>query len=302
MGGGPSDGVGAPTVDGRERRTWKPIVRTGRLGARSSQVWFVSGVALLCGLSAAGAAPPERTGSDAAAAVADQGSIGDDRSAGGDAAKALQSLLATGPEGRQVMLPAPPPEIAQLIRRGNVSFTLYDPQRDPQEFAGITRFDLQYRYEATSRWTVRRAGSRRQLRIRPKFHRLNLEFRHEVLVPASVQGDGFFRHPLVQHELDHVRISTDPRLEALFQRWIDEDLQQLSVRLEPSQQPDDQLVRDQVEEAIKKTFQRLIDMARIRYDQLDRETDHGQRALPEGFLERIQRADASQSERRPAEG
>lgn len=288
--------------NGRERRAWAAIVgKTDSQGAKRLQTRVLPCVALLCCWAAAAAAPPERPVSDATSGVANRESGSDPLSAGGEPTDALQPLQATGPEGRPVVLPAPPPEIAQLIRRGDVSFTLYDPERDPQEFAGITRFDLQYRYEATSRWTVRRAGSRRQLRIRPKFHRLDLEFRHEVLVPASVQGDGFFGHPLVRHELDHVRVSTDPRLEALFQRWIKEDLQQLSIRLEPSQQPDDQLVRDQVEEAIQKIFQRLIDMVRIRYDQLDRETDHGQRALPEGFLDRIQRGDASPSERRPAQ-
>lgn len=184
-------------------------------------------------------------------------------------------------------LPAPPETARQWIEQGQVTFEFYDPQRFRRTYQGETRFDANYWTDSKIRWRLVRYPDRpAQLVIRPDLRKIELTVRHRVLLPISLAGDDFFSHPLVHHELDHVRISSDRRFLEWFRRTLREEL--AVIRLEPGEETDyTRLAEQTVKERSAAIFQRWMELIRIRYAELDRQTLHGMQPLVEGAIEKL---------------
>lgn len=181
-------------------------------------------------------------------------------------------------------LPPPPAELKRLIKSCEVSFRFYDAEESPRKFAGETYYSADYRYRVTSRWWVRSGPSGRELVIRPRLEQLSLSITHSITVPLSVQGDDFYSHPLVLHEFDHVRISSADRWEKWFRRRMEETMSTLRFPVKPGERPSERLVQKRVDLAAEQVFQQLIELIDLRYQELDRETQHGKRPLPDGYF------------------
>lgn len=83
---------------------------------------------------------------------------------------------------------------------------------------------------------------------------------------ARPDTETFWTNWLVLHELDHVRISSDPRHEELFKKLVSEKA--------PFQQSAKEYVQD--------AFGKVTSLVDIRYQELDRLTNHGMLDLPKG--------------------
>lgn len=172
-------------------------------------------------------------------------------------------------------LPAPPIEIAELLRRAGVKFT-YGAEEMPtgamptsgRRHDALTDYKLSYRYRTQDRAQV--AGSRQEIVTTFRAGTASLANKHVVWFRKLPEFETFWTNRLVLHELDHVRISSDPRLEERFR-------EQLAAVVLPAR-PASQIVRDRAEEC----FQRVSSLVAIRYHELDRLTIHGSRELPEG--------------------
>ncbi|MEO1527897.1 MAG: hypothetical protein AAFX06_20895 [Planctomycetota bacterium] len=187
-------------------------------------------------------------------------------------------------------LPEPPKEIARLIDSGEVTFaTGGEPQLDARGFpsginiVGETRFDSKYHYNSNAQWNVN--GSSVEIKVR--FRSLRLVTKHVVWLKEVPGPEAFWTDRVVLHEFDHVRISTDKRIESQFFK----EVRKLSSFVVPASRVvtngrvDNAKIQRAIRERVKESFERISDYVRIRYRELDRVTRHGLLPIPQNFDE-----------------
>lgn len=210
-------------------------------------------------------------------------------SLGGEANAASRSI-------KLAELPQPPPELATLIRTGEVELVsggrpMSQPNTMPLngQLAGETRFKFRYRYDSRARWTIQRnSGTRSKsdpiVRVNVRFRSIKLLATHQVWLRNVPQADNFWNDRVVQHEFDHVRISSDPRVAELFYGKA-KKLQTMEVLLSKVKGRDGRVDNRRVQQLIENRMQEVLntttDLVRIRYRELDRLTRHGLKPIPE---------------------
>ncbi|WP_413430900.1 hypothetical protein [Crateriforma spongiae] len=170
--------------------------------------------------------------------------------------------------------PEPPESLRTWIRSGNVSF-----YRGGTSFDGETIFKTDLNFRSQCRWRKQREQNRQVIRIDYRLTRLRVTLAHHIHLKRIPPKDHFWDSALVQHEFDHVRIST---LVANSKHLAD-DLKAASpiVRELPSGQRVTQAWVDQVvREHVQHRFHQMNELIQIRYDDLDRQTAHGRRPIP----------------------
>ena len=182
-------------------------------------------------------------------------------------------------------LPPVPAKLQGVIEAGAVSFVFYDARQIQRRFQGETRLLLTYSLQSQFQWRLtKRSSGREVLVIRPHFEDIQLKAAHKILLPVHLAGEDFFADRLVQHELDHVRISIDPRYQSLFQKWLSEDLRVIRQQCQPGDDYD-AVAQRAVDAEVDQRFQKILELIRIRYRELDRLTEHGAQATPAAFFE-----------------
>lgn len=177
-------------------------------------------------------------------------------------------------------LPTPSTSIESLIDRGRVTFH-YGPMDDPRmlgdqkSMAAETHYRIEFRFNTRLRWSVR--GQQIFVRLQ----RLDLQWQpvHRVWFRQPPDAETFWSNRLVRHELDHVWISSDPALEKLY-RDRAKAMEPFEGEIQPSEQPRAAAQRI-ANTALKELFEEVSSLARIRYQELDRQTRHGLDAVPE---------------------
>lgn len=184
-------------------------------------------------------------------------------------------------------LPAPPLAFEQLKKDGNVAFVFYDAAKFPRQYAGETRFRIDYQAESNFRWRlIRQANGQRSLVIRTGFSEPQFQIQHQILLPSTTADQQFYLQRLVRHEFDHVRVSADPRYRNLLAKWLKDDLKVVRVEIdgEYSKRELNSLASKAVKEQADQLFQKMLELIQIRYSELDRTTRHGTEALPDDFF------------------
>ncbi|QDV44954.1 hypothetical protein Enr13x_48260 [Stieleria neptunia] len=196
-------------------------------------------------------------------------------------------------------LPKATPEIATLIRRGTVRLiTGGQPTSDPtslplgRRLAGETRFTFRYRYDSRAQWQIegRRNNSalgQAMVTIRVRFRSIKLISSHDVWLRTPPTVDQFWDDRVVRHEFDHVRISSDPRIEKHFLDAVKE-LEVMRVPLSSvtgrSGTIENDKVQALIEAGMKQALNNTTDYVSIRYRELDRLTQHGMLPLPDDVV------------------
>ncbi len=196
-------------------------------------------------------------------------------------------------------LPDPPGSIALLLDRAEVTFstgvrpprsTLRVPfQGQRMRIEAETEFKMQYRYRSSQRWRLRDVvaddgGSVKMLVIHVRMRELHFETTHDIWFRRRPAETGFWRNPLVLHELDHVLISSDPSLRKLFESKLKE-LHRIQYPFGENTKVSDALVRKIVDDRVEAAFRQVSDLASIRYVELDKVTRHGLAPLPTRYRE-----------------
>ncbi|KAA5543681.1 hypothetical protein FYK55_10795 [Roseiconus nitratireducens] len=196
-------------------------------------------------------------------------------------------------------LPDPPPDLQQIIERGNVRWLTGGPPREtPDSFpaslslAGETRFKFRYRYDSHARWSYERpsAGQPPTVLLRIRFRSVKLHVSHEVWLKHVPAAEKFWEDPLVRHECDHVRISSMPAIEQQFLDSV-KAMKTVHVPLADVAGTDgrvsDREVQRWIDRRMDEALERTTDYVRIRYRELDRLTQHGRLPIPEdrGLIE-----------------
>lgn len=184
----------------------------------------------------------------------------------------------------------PPAEIARWIPRAGVRFRVGGPPPESESadryredwsdaVDAVTRYTIGYDYESRCRWRLWGRGDGRRLVIAVRFLEIRWEPQHVVWFRRQPAVESFWSDPLVLHELDHVRLSSDLRLKNRFAELLRET-KSIGVPLSAGVRVDDRYVRRQVDEHVRGVFERIVELIEIRYRELDRLTGHGRRPLP----------------------
>jgi len=224
--------------------------------------------------------------------------------------------VAPGAETAQTLrmsdLPEPPAELRAFLTRGKVTFliggerpSVTDPGRSTGaklgDFDAESQFRLSYSFQSRSEWRWANRSGARRLNITMRFERLKLDVRHRVWLKEMPPRDSFWDSPLVRHEIDHVRLSSDPRLTAIFVKAIDQH-----ERLELTREESVPLIslatrrmssggrgrsflghltgddaQPLLDAVVKQEFDQIVELIEIRYRELDRQTQHGRDPIPE---------------------
>ena len=178
-------------------------------------------------------------------------------------------------------LPDPPQQLKKLLAAGAVTFEL-GPRvsaGDPR-IIGETRYYISYRYKSAAKWELLRDNQgARVLIVDPGFSHVQWNPRHVIWLRDEPKEEEFWSNVVLLHELDHLRISTDPR----FAKRFAELLRQRRVirhSLEPGEVAGRELTDKLVEREARAVFDELTELIAVRYRELDRETSHGRKPLP----------------------
>jgi hypothetical protein len=111
---------------------------------------------------------------------------------------------------------------------------------------------------------------------------LRLETRHSIVLERGFQPEKPWSTPLLQHEFDHVSISTDPRFLKIGKQVLEKPM-----RCSVTWANQDGLAADAIDAAIKGEMSARINalerLIQTNYDALDRESRDGQANLGERF-------------------
>ncbi|MAI73526.1 MAG: hypothetical protein CMM01_21865 [Rhodopirellula sp.] len=178
-------------------------------------------------------------------------------------------------------LPESPKPLEKLLAAGDVTFEVGPRVNagDPR-IIGETRYEISYRYKSQAKWQlVRDAQGARILLIDAAFSRVQWKPRHVIWLRDQPEAEDFWSNVVLMHELDHLRISTDPRVAKRFAELL---RQRRVIRhpLQPGEVAGRELTDKLVEREARAVFDELTDLIAIRYRELDRETSHGRAPLP----------------------
>ncbi len=171
-----------------------------------------------------------------------------------------------------------PQRFKQLYRQGNVTIEFYDAVTDPMEFQGHAAFDFTARCKFTYeyRFVVRRG--KRYVRIQPKIQSIAIDMRHTVKIPKSHNTPELWDGKLMLHEMDHVAISTDPRIEML----LDHLFRSIEIVEKPVQRRGEveaSVLIEKVQAEQNARRDALLDLIKKCNVELDKITNHGNTPL-----------------------
>ncbi|TWU18296.1 hypothetical protein [Allorhodopirellula heiligendammensis] len=210
-------------------------------------------------------------------------------------------------------LPAPPDEFKSLLHRGNVTFLIGGqrpsvanpsrPTRDVQRrFDAETRYHMSFTYKSRCRWAWADTSRSQRLAIGVRYDKIELNTEHQIWLRQMPNRDTFWESPLVRHELDHLRLSSDPRLTTRFvtavkkRGRIELTRDQTTLLLDSAKKRyetqgrryrsildvlDSDDAQQWVDEQLQAEFDRTVELVEIRYQELDQITDHGRHPVPE---------------------
>jgi len=199
-------------------------------------------------------------------------------------------------DGRPVELPSPPAEFLELASRANLKIEFYDPKVIQRSFAGETAFEFQYTYDSRSSWKRKQVDSKPAIEVSVKYENIKIQRTHKMTLPQILIGDEIYSHHLTRHEFDHVRLSTDPRLDPLLTTMLTERNSKITKTLDPDEdeyigrptaKDFQRISKAMVADASDKVFNDWVAIVSMRYRELDRVSDYGRDELSSGDRARI---------------
>ena len=186
-------------------------------------------------------------------------------------------------------LPDPPAELEKLIDEGDVSFFVgqraadaqsRSPNRGGTKLSAETHYHLGFDYRCRSRWRIANANGKRILSITVAYQQIKLNRSHEIWLRNRPKSSTFWSSKLVLHEFDHVRLSSDPTIERHFVESLRKD-KTITEEIAANVRVTETFVRAAIDRHAKEIFDETIALINIRYQELDRQTDHGLQPLPD---------------------
>ena len=168
-----------------------------------------------------------------------------------------------------------PGEFLRLINRGSVQIQANDELLASYGKAALTRFELKLDYKciyappkpaSTNRPSV--------LLLDVRYTKRDLQVLHSIVIPNDYSPKDPWKDRLMKHEMDHVAITTDPRLQAMvngvFSRGFRIEIERLSNEsLTPTE------YQSSIDQFTKKCLTEIESLLQFQYDELDRVSRDG---------------------------
>lgn len=175
-----------------------------------------------------------------------------------------------------------PPGIKRLIDLGQVRLETDDAQLAARKKQGLTifRFDYRYRYRFLSSDSGKSDPS--TFAFSAKILVTEILLAHRIVVGSAFEPESPWKSRLLQHEFDHVSISTDPRLRVLLKQVLGAPMKFELPREAPADQTAatlEQRIESQVATLMKERVQEIERITQAFNDHFDRESNSGARAI-----------------------
>ena len=187
--------------------------------------------------------------------------------------------LGQSPIDRSKWLSTAPGEYLRLIQAGNVSIQASDDLLQQKDKVGATEFKLQigYRYTYTIESVEEREGTQ-LARLRVTYQRPKFRITHVIHVESDFSPPDPWSNRLMKHEMDHLAISTDPRIRAIVDGVLGSTAS-YEFRWEQSTSPSDKQIREEINRASTERISDVEKIIQLAYDQLDDRSMQGNRKI-----------------------
>jgi hypothetical protein len=168
-----------------------------------------------------------------------------------------------------------PGEYLRLINRGNVEIQVNDSILASYRKAALTRFKIKLDYKCIyrpPRTTVKDGEQILMLDVR--YTKRDLSVNHTVIIPTTYLPPEPWNDRLMKHEMDHVAITTDPRLQAMVRGVFSRGF---AMKVQPNAnrdlRPDD--YQSQIDQFTQDIIREIEALLQYQYDELDRSSNDG---------------------------
>jgi hypothetical protein len=178
-----------------------------------------------------------------------------------------------------------PPGIKRLIDIGQVTFEIDDQELIQRKKQGLTRFRFDYRYRYRFSNSITKPQSSDdgpRITVAASIFVSDIQCSHRVVVGSTFKPESPWKSKLLQHEFDHVSISTDPRLKVLLKLALGADMQ-FEILAQEIQSQENQTLAQHIENQIATRMKhRVSEIERVTQafnDRFDKESRNGSESI-----------------------
>lgn len=172
--------------------------------------------------------------------------------------------------------PANPPEVpealASLVQAGQITWELYDERPVDLRYDGETHFEIKLDYKYRTQVRPIRENGRVIQRVTVAFFAITPKIENRVRLPIALVASDFWKSPLVLHELQHVRITSDPRVALLAKHLLK---QGCKIDFPANTPLSESRIRDEIAKQVNAAAKTVSDLVQANNDLLDQLTQHG---------------------------
>lgn len=168
------------------------------------------------------------------------------------------------------------PKFAKALMENDLlEIRFYDPATEPRKFLGETRFDLDCIYKFKFKAKTTQRGRTRKAGIRVTFTQVKVVCKSTVYLPKSYENkDDFWSTKLVRHEMEHVRINSDPRITLLIE-FLTKMNTRFEVQLSSNESVNNESVKELLDDRTRLRREAVNSLIQFNHDDLDKVTGHG---------------------------
>jgi hypothetical protein len=168
-----------------------------------------------------------------------------------------------------------PGEYVRLIQAGEVSIEEDDERLQKEKKQALTFFTLTIDYRYTMQYQmVESAPDQQAIRVNVRYKKPIPKLTHKIAINSNFKPISPWTNSLLMHEMDHVAISTDPRLEKWIENYFAVE-RNWDLAWNQSTKPTDGQIQKKI---VEKSQELTLDVERwiqFLYDHLDSESVHG---------------------------
>ena len=180
-----------------------------------------------------------------------------------------------GPTTR-AQLPSTPPDapvaLAAWIDAGKITWELYDRKPEGLMFDGETYFEIKVDYKFRTQLRPIRENGIVAQQVSVAFFSIDAFVENRVRLPKALVTGEFWQSRLVLHELQHVRITSDPRVPLLVKTLLRRGCQ---LNFPANALPSESHIKDEIAKHVDATTKSVSDLVQANNALLDQLTQHG---------------------------
>ena len=176
--------------------------------------------------------------------------------------------------------PPVPAQLKSLVETGNVEIEFYDPSTVKTKYPGHASFYIDVRNQFRYDYQVIVRQKRHHVRIRPVIQRTTWKLKNTVKLPESYDTPAVWETDLMLHELDHVAVSSDPRVRMLMER-VFAAATVIEHPIGPPSELDAATIQKIIDEEFAKRRDAVIEVVKKNNQMMDEVSVHGAREIPD---------------------